>query len=439
MGVYMQGNKIGYTRQRRIPGKDGYQFEDQSVLRLTVLDTVQTIRTSVQGEAAADHSLRSFSLSLRSGVGDLGVKGTVDAGELRFQVQTGLEERQETIALERPLYLPSSAREHLSSLGFEEGRHATLEVFDPSAMTNHPMDLVVEARESLPASGGEVETWRVRESFRGIDSTVWFDDEGRVLREEGPMGLLAVRESAEQATTQGWKEGAAFDLMAAVAVPVGELIDAPRDLEWIELRLEGLKTVVPVSDRRQSYHDGILRVVRENTATLGTYRLPYDGMDWRAELRQTPFLQVDHPRVRAAAAEVLRAEVDARRAAERLRRWVFDRLEKVPTTSIPNALQVLEMGAGDCNEHAVLFAALARVVGLPARVVAGIVYIDGVFLYHAWNEVWLGSGWVSVDAAFDQMPVDATHVKFVEGGPEAHVALIPLLGQLSIHLAAVRD
>jgi hypothetical protein len=71
--------------------------------------------------------------------------------------------------------------------------------------------------------------------------------------------------------------------------------------------------------------------------------------------------------------------------------------------------------------------------------VAGIVYIDGVFLYHAWNEVWLGSGWVSVDAAYDQMPVDATHVKFVEGGPEAHVALIPLLGQLSIHLAAVRD
>ena len=93
--------------------------------------------------------------------------------------------------------------------------------------------------------------------------------------------------------------------------------------------------------------------------------------------------------------------------------------------SIPNALQVLETRAGDCNEHAVLFAALARAVGLPARVVAGVVYADGAFLYHAWDEVWLGSGWLSVDPTFDQMPVDATHVKLVEGGPETHAALVP--------------
>jgi hypothetical protein len=437
MGVYIQGDKIGYTRQRRIRGADGYRFEDQSLLRLTVLETAQTVRTSVQGEARDDHSLRSFSLSLRSGVGDLRVTGTVEANELRLTVHTGLEERQERVALDRPLYLPSSAREHLSSLGFEKGRRATLEVFDPSAMTNHPMELVVEARESLPASQGNVDAWRVRESFRGIASTVWFDDAGRVLREEGPMGLVAVRENADQATTRGWNKGAAFDLMAAVSVPVREPIENPRDLDRIELRVDGLTTVLPISDRRQSYDDGMLSIVREDPATLGTYPLPYTGPDWQAELHETPFLQVDHPRVRSTAAEILGGEADALRAAERLRRWVFDRLEKVPITSIPNALQVLEMGAGDCNEHAVLWAALARAAGLPARVVAGIVYVDGVFLYHAWNEVWLGSGWVSVDAAFDQMPVDATHVKFVEGGPEAHAAIVPLLGQLSIDVVGI--
>jgi hypothetical protein len=330
MGVYMQGNKIGYTRQRRIRGADGYRFEDHSLLRLTVLETAQTVRTSVQGEAGDDHSLRSFSLSLRSGVGDLRVTGTVEAAELRLTVHTGLEERQEKVPLDRPLYLPSSAREHLSSLGFEKGRRATLDVFDPSAMTNHPMQLVVEGRESLPASQGNVDAWRVRESFRGIESTVWFDDTGRVLREEGPMGLVAVRENADQATTRGWKKGAAFDLMAAVSVPVREPIEDPRDLDRIELRVDGLTTVLPISDRRQSYDGGgMLSVVREDVATLGTYPLPYTGSEWQAELRETPFLQVDHPRVRSTAAEILGGETDARRAAERLRRWVFDRLEKV--------------------------------------------------------------------------------------------------------------
>jgi hypothetical protein len=437
MGVYMQGNKIGYSHQRRVPDAEGYRFEDQSLLRLTVLETAQTVRTSIEGEVDGDHALRSFSLSLRSGAGDLRVNGTVEAGELRFTVNTGSEERHQEIALRTPLYLPSTARRRLGLLGLDEGRRVTLDVFDPSAMISHPMELVVEGKERLPSRDGNVDAWRVRESFRGIDSKVWFDDAGRVLREEGPMGLLAVRESAEEATTHGWKESASFDLMAAVAVPLREPIEAPRQVERIELRVKGLNAVLPVSDRRQSYRDGMLRIVREDAATLGTYPLPYGGPDRQADLRDTPFLQVDHPRVRATAAAILDGETDARRAAERLRRWVFDRLEKVPTTSIPNALQVLEMGAGDCNEHAVLLAALARAAGLPARVVAGIVYVDGVFLYHAWNEVWLGSGWVSVDAAFDQMPVDATHVKFVEGGPEAHAALIPLLGSLSIDVAAV--
>ena len=138
--------------------------------------------------------------------------------------------------------------------------------------------------------------------------------------------------------------------------------------------------------------------------------------------------------MRAKAVEVLGGESDARRASERLKAWMFRELGKVPTATIPNALQALAMKAGDCNEHAVLFAALARAVGLPARVVAGTVYVDGVFLYHAWNEVWLGQSWVSVDTTMDQMPVDATHIKLVEGGPEAHVALIPLIGSLSIDI-----
>jgi transglutaminase-like putative cysteine protease len=97
------------------------------------------------------------------------------------------------------------------------------------------------------------------------------------------------------------------------------------------------------------------------------------------------------------------------------------------------------MRAGDCNEHAVLFAALARAAGLPARVVAGVVYLDGAFLYHAWNEVWLGDGWVSVDAALDQMPADATHIKLLTGGPETHATLAAVVGRLSIEVLADQD
>jgi hypothetical protein len=91
------------------------------------------------------------------------------------------------------------------------------------------------------------------------------------------------------------------------------------------------------------------------------------------------------------------------------------------------------MGEGDCNEHAVLLAALGRAAGLPTRVVAGTVYLDGAFYYHAWCEVWVGR-WVSIDPTFHQFPADATHIKFVVGGPEEHMAMMAIIGRLGIEV-----
>jgi transglutaminase-like putative cysteine protease len=250
------------------------------------------------------------------------------------------------------------------------------------------------------------------------------------------MGLEVRRESARDAVTTGWADSP-LDLMGAVAVPVAD-IAAPRKRERLRLRLSGVEGIRIPSDGRQHLQENELVVVRERIPGA-TYRLPYAGADWQAERQPTLFLQSDHPRVRAAAQAAIGDEADPLAAAQRLRRWVYDTVEKRPAATLPNALQVLETRAGDCNEHAVLFAALARAVGLPARVVAGLVYQNGVFLYHAWNEVWLGDAWLSVDPTFDQMPADVTHLKLVEGGPETHAALVPLIGKVSIRVLPDQD
>jgi transglutaminase-like putative cysteine protease len=60
---------------------------------------------------------------------------------------------------------------------------------------------------------------------------------------------------------------------------------------------------------------------------------------------------------------------------------------------------------GDCTEHAVLLAALARAFGLPARVVLGLALVeekDGLAAYgHVWVEVRGRDGWTPHDAAVD--------------------------------------
>lgn len=430
MGVYMRGQKVGYSHSRLTPTDEGYRLEETSFLRLSVLEQVQTVRLTIDATTTPAFAVRSFTVALDSGLGLFDVRGTVDGQTLVLRMGTGADITEQRIAMTEPIYLPSSARAHLLGSALAPGRTVTLRVFDPSAMQHEALTMRVLERAPLAVDGTTVDAWKVRETFRGMETSVWLDDVGHTLREEGPMDMVVQREDAARAVGAGWGADA-FDLMGAVAVRVPQPLADPRHLARLDARLGGLGDLAVPADGRQSLRDGVLHVEREPAATT-SYALPYTGGEWRGELQATPFLQADHPRIRTAARDILAGESDARRAAERLRRWVYDQLDKRPVASIPNALQVLETRAGDCNEHAVLFAALARAAGLPARVVAGVVYADRAFLYHAWDEVWLGAGWMSVDPAFDQMPADATHIKLIEGGPETHAALVSVIGKLSI-------
>ena len=81
------------------------------------------------------------------------------------------------------------------------------------------------------------------------------------------------------------------------------------------------------------------------------------------------------------------------------------------------ASQVATHKAGDCSEHAVLLAALARAQGLPARVAIGtlVAKIDGQLgaFGHAWTEIHRDGAWKLVDAT----PLDGgTPVAYVPEG-----------------------
>ena len=101
--------------------------------------------------------------------------------------------------------------------------------------------------------------------------------------------------------------------------------------------------------------------------------------------------------------------------------------------SLPDALNTLAQGMGDCNEYAVLFAALARAAGIPAQIEAGLVYQRGRFYYHAWNRVHI-HGWVTVDALKGQLPADATHIRLVRGNLPEQMEILPMIGNLSIQI-----
>ena len=104
---------------------------------------------------------------------------------------------------------------------------------------------------------------------------------------------------------------------------------------------------------------------------------------------------------------------------------------------MPSALEVLRTREGDCNEHATLLTTLLRAAGIPARLCIGLVYTRDKFYYHAWTEAWLGS-WISMDATLNQMPADATHIKWAEGNLSRQVEIAQLIGEIKIEVMDFR-
>ena len=206
------------------------------------------------------------------------------------------------------------------------------------------------------------------------------------------MGLLVVRETPEQARTLAVPGAIRTDLLEAAAlVPATpRRIDDPTTVA----RLRSASTASPASTRPTSRGPGSRRrAARSRSATRATSAPAPRPADLAPYLRPEPFIESDAPEIRGGGAEGRgRRRPPPRQRAERLVRHVHALLEKKPTVSLPSALEVLRTRIGDCNEHTALYVALARALGLPARIAVGLVYLRGAFYYHAWPEVWVDEG-----------------------------------------------
>ena len=99
-------------------------------------------------------------------------------------------------------------------------------------------------------------------------------------------------------------------------------------------------------------------------------------------------------------------------------------------------VRLLQEPKGDATEHARLFVALARAVGLPAREVRGLVYLgdeEMAFGGHAWAEVALDGRWQPVDPTWNESSVDATHVA-IERGSDAWVSMLARTRHLTFEI-----
>ena len=458
--VRMAGTTIGTASMRLRDTLDHrFIFEDNLLMDVPALDTVHRAVAMTRIELGPSLDLTAFLFRLDSKVGSFAVSGTVADSALDVIVEAGAGVQRSRIENAADLLLDAAVPMRLAAAGrLKVGSEYGARVFDPSSMAVRDVTVRVTAADvfivpdsALLTPNGRwiakaldtVPVWRIDQKFGGMTLTSWVDEDGLVVRAESPLGLQIERTAFELAR-QAWardsgdpKRSAGYGALIE-STAIGSAVDV-RGIESRDrfaVRLTGVDLEgFDLSGGRQQLRGDTLIITREPPAALESagWSLPWTGQgEAAAELEATPLIQADDPRIIAKAREIIGGTSDPLLAARRLNDWVYAAVQKEILPSVPSAVQVLEALRGDCNEHTVLYVALARAIGLPARTAVGLVHVRGRFYYHAWPEIRAGDGWVAVDPTLGQFPADASHIRFIVGGLARQVELIRLIGRLRL-------
>lgn len=216
--------------------------------------------------------------------------------------------------------------------------------------------------------------------------------------------------------------------------------EPPAKVVW---RVQGFKDTTGIATARQKLEpqaDGSTLLTIESRLPTAKAERPVavgDDKELADNLKSNLVVEADAPAIQKLAREVVGDEKDAWAAARRLNLFVNRYLEKSYGSSSDRATDVLANKRGDCTEHALLFTALLRASGIPARRVDGLVYMtaaDGIpaLYWHEWAEAWVGE-WVAMDPTFNQPVADPSHVAL---GTEARVDTAALIGKLRFEVVS---
>ena len=434
MNIFQSNRKIGFSHTRLSAEGDGYHLHETVFMRINTMGMVQNIQLKTRGRLKNDYTLADFDFDISSGRFSFHVDGSLSGKVLTINSNSSGSSRRMEIKLDNKPYLLAGITSALAAVDLNTGNKYAFHIFDPATMAQTPVIVEILGKETVSIAADPQPATKIALNFKGTSQVAWIDASGDVLQEKGILGIR-LEKATRQDALAGLGRTASADLTEMASIPSNVILEDPARLDTLKFEIQGIgDNRVQLDGGRQIYKQNILIVNRESTADLPDDIKTDDLQAFeKIFLQPSAFIQSDHQTIRALAGKIVANKNTSLAKVRALVDWVHRNIEKRPVLSLPDALSTLENRVGDCNEHAVLFAALARAAGIPCRLEAGLVYMKGRFYYHAWNLVYLGS-WLTVDALFGQLPADVSHIRLVTGSPRQQLDIMGLIGKLQLRI-----
>jgi hypothetical protein len=426
-GFVFNGEKVGFTHLKitKDAEKQDYRISSKAYLRIRFLGLDKKITMISEDVVHPDLSIVSFQYDQQMDDRPLRIEGKMADGRFRAVQKFG----NETKIIDEPssgrLYPASAINLYPVLQGMQVGSQYRFIVFDPQTQSFEEVLQTVAAFEESPKLSVEP-SYRIETRMHSQSVSTWINPQGKTLLELAMNGvLITYREEEAQAKkflTEASlnKKDLIFDFSL---VRTDKPLACPRESTSMKIVLTGIAGELPLL--QGPGQDTILEMIEGKS--LAVFNLhaggpvppiltkpPLEESYRRIYLASTHHIESDHPEIKKTAAEILAGARDAPEQVRRLTVWVATAVKNEAVDSF-SALDVLHSRKGECQAHTLLYTALARAAGIPTKLTGGLVYLEGVgFLYHSWAESY-ADGWIAVDPTFNQVGLDATHIKLVEG------------------------
>jgi len=423
----MMGHKIGYLSSRTTTGsfKGKKVFINEADMRMTVSMLGSTVEMNAFTKTITSRLGDPLYLSFRSD--SAGHITTIIAEYSRDAVHYTADvmgsKKEGTLRLkpgERFVTDPSNG-----DIPFKprSGLKIAGKMFEPQSLRLIDVVTEVQGKEKIRMGSREKPVYRMESKTPLLNSTIWVDEQGEMLKMATVMGMEVRKETRQQA--QGLLTKQQVDLVSQVAVSSDRTIPEPRQVRSARFEMSGFSAPLKLSNNP-------IQQTQFAPAAKGTFKAIFDiraidpkdvpaveieRID-RAQLAEylkpSIYVQSDNPQFQELARQVVGEERIAAKAAQLISDWSHQQLKPDATIgTFRSASDILKSAKGVCRDYATLFASVARAAGIPTKICLGLVYMNGKFMYHAWVECWAGE-WVAYEPTFG-LPFDATHIKLAEG------------------------
>lgn len=437
-GLYLNGQKSGYSMHAVTKADDGnVSVVEDAHFRMNMAGVPQDMRMYSNRIYAPDGQLKAIESKIDDAKSTSEFNAVVDGDELVLHADVGGVEKEQRLPRPKESLQDALKQAELVQGNPKVGDALTFTTFEPMKPGEIKGRSEIVGIEERMLEGAPTKVYKIHTSleFMGIETVSYVTGQGTVL-EDITAGQITMRlEPKEIAKDVDYSN----DVIVSNAAMVDEPISNPRTRKSLQLRLTGpLSPAHLFNDERQFLtQDGDSYDFTSKALNLDgfkTVQIPVKNEKVKQWLEPTLFVQCDDPRIVAKAKEIIGDETDSLKASTLLCEWVYNNVKTIFSARLTNALEVLDSLEGDCTEHSILFVALARAAGIPAREVAGLIYMDGAkpgFYFHQWAKVWVGK-WVDVDPTWNQPLADVTHIKLAEGDLFQQAQLIPIIGQIKV-------